>query len=272
MDRFTLRGFLFLVALSAPFSAFADSQAGGVPSLADRVTILESSVTTLQTALTNLQTTVTNLNTTLVKIQSDNTALQSALNAETANRVAGDAALRKDLNAEISDRFTMGFLIESNVVTETNDRKSADADLNNLIQNLKTSGLGAKVFATTVGHSDVPNGNLTTVAVLGSTAAPLPAGRYLLVAKGNVYNPDHNAFWGCYLHQVGGPILPLINTIDSVVVATESDGINASNAAEAFALTGVVTLTQPGQIEMACESGEASSTVDNMQIIALQVI
>ena len=94
MKRCMFETFVFFIAVSIPLCAFADSQTGGVPSLADRVTTLENSVTnlqttltTLQTTLTTLQTSLTTLQTTVVNVKSDNTTLQNALNAEIQARM-----------------------------------------------------------------------------------------------------------------------------------------------------------------------------------------
>jgi len=217
---------------------------------------------------------VTSLQTSVTSLQSANTSLQSALDAEIAARIAGDKTLQSavtklqaDLATATSDLLALDFLLNASLNAETVNRTNADNALNALIQGLKTAGLGAKVFATSVDVANVPNGDLTIVATLGSVAAPLPAGRYLLTAKGWVYNPDHTAVWGCRLY-VADPN----NLVDAIVVSTESGGVNATNSSAAIALEGVITLAQPGQVNMQCLSGEATSTVEDIKLIALQVI
>ncbi len=274
MNGFTIRAFLFLVALSAPLGAFADSQAGGLPTLADRVTVLETSVSTLQNAVTSLQATVANL-------QSANANLQTALNAEIAARIAGDnalqsalASLQTALNAEITARIAGDVALQSALATETANRQSGDASLNSSIQDLRVKGLGAKVFSTSVDQAEVPNGDLTTVATLGSPAAPLPPGRYLVTSKANVFNFNHNADWDCFLgvDPTGGGTF---FNFDVISASTESNGLNATNDNAVVALEGIVTVPDSGpggQVRLQCLSREPGSTVFAIQVVALQVI
>jgi hypothetical protein len=237
MSRISAAACLFFVASTAAFSVRADSQTGGVPSLDVRVTTLETTVGVLQTTLTTLQNTVT--------------TLQAANND-----------LQKALNDEITARFVADFKLASALVDETNERKYEDSVLSGAIENLKTAGIGAKVYSTFVIHGDVPNGNLTTVATLGG----LPAGKYLILAKGNV-SGEHDVVWGCFLN-----FRSQLDWDDQIIVATEGVGVESWNSLTAVALSGIVTLSSPGQVTMSCESGEPGSEVDNIRLIALQVV
>src|SRR5262245_12791436 len=80
------------VGLTETFAAAdAVSQTGGVPSLSDRVAALEQIAGTLRSQVSALQEQVTTL-------QGANSALQSALDAEIANRKLGDSTLQTSLD------------------------------------------------------------------------------------------------------------------------------------------------------------------------------
>jgi hypothetical protein len=237
MSRTSAAACLFFVTSLVASSARADSQTGGVPTLDVRVTTLETTVGVLQTSLTTLQNTVT--------------TLQAANND-----------LQKALNDEITNRFVADFKLASALADETNERKYQDSVLSGAIENLKTAGIGAKAYSTFVLHGDVPNGNRTTVATLGG----LPAGKYLVLAKGNV-SGEHDVVWGCFLNYRSQ-----LDWDDQIIVATEGVGVESWNSLTAVALSAIVTLGSPGQVALSCESGEPGSEVDNIRIVALQVL
>jgi hypothetical protein len=254
-----LLSFMLLFALVAelpcPLVAQAGSQAGGLPAVAARVSALEAAVTALQTTVTALQTA--------------NNNLQNALNAEVAARTAGDNALQAALNQETTERKSADAALQTQTTglqgalsTETTNRLNGDLHLEDLI----TAGIGGKAFSTSVSQADLPNGASTTVAALGTTANPLPPGHYLVTAKGWVFNPEHDAFWLCFLFLNDSP-----GFFDQIDVITESEGLNATNSQAAFMLEGVITLTAPGKVKMDCQSGEASSDVHDIKLIAVQV-
>src|SRR5262245_53251474 len=80
--------------------AEAQSQAGGLPDVSARVSILEGIATTLQNQVTTLQTEATGLRNQVTVLQTANTNLQNAFDAETAARVQGDNALRAAVDSE----------------------------------------------------------------------------------------------------------------------------------------------------------------------------
>jgi hypothetical protein len=237
MSRISAAACLLFVASSAAFSVRAQSQSGGVPSLDVRVTTLETTVGALQTTLTTLQNTVTTLQ-------------------------AANSNLQKALSDEITARVLVDFKLASDLAKETDERKFEDSVLSGAIESLKTAGIGAKVYSTFVLHGDVPNGNLTTVATLSG----LPAGKYLVLAKGNV-SGEHDQVWGCFLN-----FRSQLDWEDQIIVATEGVGVESFNSVAAVALSGIVTLGAPGQVTMSCESGHPGSEVDNIRLTALQVV
>lgn len=269
MKRCLIGTFVFFIAVSVPLGALAASQAGGVPSLDDRVTTLETSVinlqaslTSLQTTLATLQTTLTSLQTTVVNIQSNNTALQNALATETAQRKAADAKLGDDLFSEVLTRFNEFNTLDDAIFSETQAREAADADLKSLIT------AGDKTFEVSVPFADVPNGDTTTIATLGG----LPAARYLAIAKGSVANSIHGARWQCdlYADDATTGTSARIDTVFADTTGGNLPGLNVSGTVAALA--GVFTLDSPGSMHMDCSSGESGSAVDEIRLIALQLL
>jgi hypothetical protein len=119
-------------------------------------------------------------------------------------------------------------------------------------------GVG-KAFQTDKFSAAVPNGDQTTVASLA-----LPAGNYVVTAKGTVENNDHNALWICDLKRDG-------STFDQSFTTTESTGLNATNNDSMIVLGGISTLAASGNVTMTCATGEPSSNVLHIKIIAIQV-
>jgi hypothetical protein len=158
------------------------------------------------------------------------------------------------------------FVLLGYIQDETAARKAADRAIDALIRD----GVGGKAYATSVNYADVPNGDLTTIATLGSTSAPLPSGRYLVIAKGEVDNQKHNTYWGCSLEFDTGT--GTFTVIDQTNLHTESLGANATNSRATIALEAVVTLANPGQMIVQCHSGDPGSAVHDTTLVALQVI
>ncbi len=245
--------FPFIMALSNPIAAQADSQAGGVPTLEDRVTVLENSVSSLQTTVTNLNNAVTALQTSVTNLQSANSSLQTALANETANRTSADNKLQTDLASETAARTTADNSIKNSL--STFDQK---------IQDAITATGGGRHYSVRVITADVPNGGNTSVAVLDG----LPSGHFVVFAKGLVRNFDHNAVWACSLIQNDNTPGPL----DQIALETESSGLNATNSSSTFALMSEVEMVNPGKVQVFCNNdGQPGSAADYISIIALEV-
>ena len=73
--------------------------------------------------------------------------------------------------------------------------------------------------------------------------------------------------WGCFLNYRSQ-----LDWDDQIIVATEGVGVESWNSLTAVALSAIVTLSSPGQVALSCESGEPGSEVDNIRIVALQVL
>jgi hypothetical protein len=190
-----------VVALSGPLVARADSQAGGLPAVADRVSALEAAVTSLQIANTNLQNALTAETAARTAgdnaLQAANTSVQNALNAEIAARSAGDSALQaantnlqSALNAEIAARSAGDSALQAAIGQEAAARQSADSALSAALSTAK-----GKAFQTFVPNFGLVNGNEAVVATLG----PLPPGDYFVIARATVRNASHDAAWFCFL-------------------------------------------------------------------------
>src|SRR5262245_22717574 len=152
------------VIMLGPSGAWAASQAGGLPAVSDRVSVLEGIVATLRTAVTTLTAQVTAL-------QTANTGLQNALNAEIAGRTAADTALKNALDQEAAKRANDDSSLQTALNIEKEQRIQGDNALASEI------GSGGKAFIVKR-DEDVflPNGDRAIVAAL-----PLPAGSYFLL-------------------------------------------------------------------------------------------
>lgn len=116
--------------LGLPHAGVAASQAGGVPGLEQRVTVLEASNTNLANQITALQQALANETTAR---QSADSAQQSALAAETAARQSADTALQNSLaaqptalSAETAARIAADASQQSALTAETAARQSGD--------------------------------------------------------------------------------------------------------------------------------------------------
>src|SRR5262245_38340358 len=242
---------------SGPSGARAQSQAGGLPDVSDRVRVLEGIAVTLQTAVTNLQTNVTTLQTQVTVLQTANTGLQNALNAEIAARTAAQSALKNALDQEAARRADDDALLATLLNLETKLRIDAD---NGLAGQVNTRG---KAFATRVGETFLVNGANAKVAEL-----PLPAGSYFVLAKAVLQNQDHDSHWNCALETGDNP--PGI--LDLADVDTESFGLSTFAIYHGIpVLTSVVTLGAAGSVNLQCFSGKAGSILQGVEIIAISV-
>jgi hypothetical protein len=234
----------FVIA-SGPGTARADSQAGGVPVVADRVSVLEGVATTLQTAVTALTTQVTTLRTTVTTLQTDNTDLRAALAAEIAARGAGDDAVR------------------ALVFQEALDRLKVDVNLTNRMQAVEAlAGAGAtgKFFDVHISDAFLVNGARATVATVG----PLPPGNYLVVGRVEVENFIHDTLWFCNLLNPAG------FNIDGTATSTQSVGFTG-NALSSLTMAGIARLTAAGPVTLECESNESGSDLPNVHLLAVQI-
>ena len=240
------------VMVSTPEGARAESQAGGVPALAERVTVLEGVTTTLKTTVTTLQTQVTTLRTTVTTLQNNNTDLQSALAAEIAAREAAEAALRATDDE-----------LRSAIFQVVLDRLKGDIDLAARISNLEAQvGTGAsgkffKIEAT----GTLVNGARATIATLG----PLPPGNYLVIGRVDVNNFDHDALWFCSLQHPSE-----LHVIDGAETSTQSVGLSGSPLAS-ITMAGIARLTVSDPVTMDCESNRNSSDLANIRMLAVQI-
>lgn len=245
--------------MSIAGGAWAESQAGGLPAVSDRVSVLEGITANLQTAVTTLRAETTarraetkTLRTDITTLQATNTTLQNALSAETAARRAADTALQT-ANTDFQNALDV----------ETFARRAADIVSSNAVATLSsrldTVTQTGKAYETEVRSTFLVNGALGTLAVLDD----LPAGRYFVIAKALVENVDHDAGWTCYLLR-GNEAFP--NTLDITAATTDSGFIeNSSNVT----LTAVATLAAPGSFKIQCFTLVASSTLRWVKIVAI---
>jgi hypothetical protein len=261
-----------LVALSGPLVARADSQAGGLPAVADRVSALEAAVTSLQIANTNLKNAL-NAETAArtagdSALQAANTSVQNALNAEIAARSAGDSALQaananlqSALNAEIAARSAGDSALQAAIGQEAAARQSADSALSAALSTAK-----GKAFSTFVPNFGLVNGAEAVVATLG----PLPPGDYFVIARATVRNASHDAAWYCFLE------LDNIVPLDDVREGTEEFGLfeGAAFATSYGNLTNIrvtTALAPSGTVRMKCSTHVAGSDLLGIRIIAIEL-
>jgi hypothetical protein len=166
--------------------ARAQSQAGGVPSLAQQVQTLQTQVQTLITANSTLQTTVTTMQTTIVNLQNNNTSLQAALNAEITARTAADStetAARKQADSDLLN----GLLFVENLLL--NNEANLKSDLQSQIDGLKNTVNASAIGNVYVGAGAVsPDLNNNAPTVIASVH--VPAGSYAIHAVVPAHNYD----------------------------------------------------------------------------------
>ena len=124
--------------VAASFTTAASAQeSGGLPALSDRVAVLQQIVSTQQASLASLQTLVTTLQSALAAETQQRIAAQQALQAaiaqETTQRVAGDAALQSAIAQETTQRVAGDAALQSALNTEAGIRQSTDQALANSI-------------------------------------------------------------------------------------------------------------------------------------------
>lgn len=235
--------------------ARAESQAGGVPAVSDRLTVLERATATLRTTVTTLQTQVTTLRTTVTTLQTDNTDLKGALAAEIAAREASENALRA------ADDDIRGVVFQLAL-----DRLKGDLDLATRISNVEAligAGASGKFFDVRTSGGLV-HGGRATVATLG----PLPPGNYLVIGRVDVENFIHDTLWFCSLHDPlhQGPDF----SVDAASTSTQSVGFTGS-ALSSLTMAGIARLTTSGPVTIECQSTESGSDLPGIHLLAVQV-
>ena len=217
------------VIVSGPGTARAQSHAGGLPAVSDRVTVLEgitanlqSAVTTLQTAVTTLQGNVTTLQTKVTTLETKNTDLQSALNAEVAARKSAIADLQDSLDVERFARTLADNLIKA--------RLDSLGGLGTFFIGENTSGglvMGAPATVVTIG--------------------PLPAGNYLVVGTVQVRNSIHDVDWLCDLLGPAGEFL------DGGITFTQNN-IDARGDETTLTLAGIARVPTASSATVRCQN------------------
>ena len=148
------------------------------------------------------------------------------------------------------------FLLEVRLIAESTSRINADQQLLDVL-----NARGNAFASTSPGSTFLPNGDLTTVATL-----PLQAGKYFAMAKATVRNSDHNAFGDCRIKRA-----PDGAFYDIATTNTESIGVSGNISGAVGVMASVITLVAVDTVTMTCETGEAGSDVDYIQLIAVQV-
>src|SRR5262249_40320952 len=233
--------------VSGPSGAQAQSQAGGLPVVSDRVAALEGIATTLQAAVTTLQTQVNTL-------QAANANLQNALNAETAARIAADTALQAAVTQEATARSAGDTALQAAVTQEATTRKTADDSLH--AQILASGGKAFSTFQRNAGFVQAAN-------ELVGTVGPLPAGNYLVTAKATLNNFIHDVdLWECELLRD-----------DGIVIDNSASSTTTGSHWTAIVNVGLTSLPTAQSVKMFCAAiGNISgSDVADISITALQV-
>ena len=216
-----------------PSAGRADSQAGGLPALADRVLALEATTLTLQQLVTTLQANVASL-------QAANSSLQAALTQEAATRATADTNLQGQISQEATTR------------------QSKD-------DSLQASIASVKVKAFQVSHDFVGlvQGQRAVVASTG----PLPKGNYLVIGRVSANNTIHTAHWRCDLQRGDGIF------IDDTEADTNNTFPSVSNSVDTTMVVNlaVVFLSEGNSVMMACQTGVSGSDLFSVRLTALQV-
>jgi len=253
MRRRSVLGFVFVLMASVSMVCWGPERApaqetGGLPAVDARVKVLEALVAAQQTALAALQSSVNSL-------KAADTALQNAISQETNARSAADANLQAAVTQEAATRSSGDSALQSAITQEAAARVAADQQLQ--------AAIGPKVFYSFKQDTFLVNGETGAVGRVG----PLPAGRYVVIAKANVQNQDHTVQWLCGLHLDNG------QAIDSTDTHTFSHGALDSRAISLGHDTNVtaLVLSSPSSVTLLCRTGEPSSLLSWVQMVAIQV-
>lgn len=179
-----------VLLVSASGVARAESQAGGLPSLADRVAVLEAANASLKAALDKEA----------AARQAADSTLQSAINAEAAARTAAETALQNAINAEAAARIAADN-------AESANRQSADQSLWTAI-NTSTTNLTNAIAAAKLkvwGTFDRVGRSVSNFVDTGILYLDLgEPGKYVINAKVSLrnkdgdYQPGNCKLWASY--------------------------------------------------------------------------
>ena len=209
-----------------------DSQAGGLPALADRVLALEAATTSLKAIVAELQ--------------AANANLQAALAQETAARTAADSALQ-----------AVDSTLQTKLDQEAATRKAKDDALQSSLTTVTV-----KAYQVSHDHVGLVHGDRTVVADTG----PLPGGNYFILGKVTADNGLHSVPWTCDLQRDDGVY------IDQTSGGTSNDAFVSFLTDTPILNTAVLVLTNGASVHMACMTHEiAGSDTFDVRLIAIHV-
>jgi len=125
MTRLLMLVPLTVLALAA--TAEAQSQAGGLPDVSERVQVLETQSRTLQTKFQTLETEAKTLQTRVNTLVSENTALKAAIAEEAIKRAAEDAKAQEAIAEEAIKRAAEAAKAQAAIAEEAIKRAAEDA-------------------------------------------------------------------------------------------------------------------------------------------------
>jgi hypothetical protein len=225
------------------------SEAGGLPDVSARVTVLETLVSSLQSTITTLQNDVAGL-------KAANNELKGALAAETSARIAADGALSQSV-AQVQASVAS---LSDNLAAEQAARIAGDQQLAAQVASTKP-----QYFVATQLADFLPNGNDTVVANLEG----LPAGTYLLSANLTVSNFEEDPYWDCTLYYMGQFPMHKVTTSTIGVGIIDVDAPVQSLSLQTPMTVGASSA--PASVSLRCESEEPKSFVSNVKFFALRL-
>ncbi|HTR59089.1 MAG TPA: hypothetical protein VMM27_13005 [Casimicrobiaceae bacterium] len=131
------------------------------------------------------------------------------------------------------------------------------------------AGAGARVFSYSAGTTSVPGGVGAPTAV--GTLGPIPAGHYLLMAKGNPYGPQDVIVWFCSLDaDLAGN--GSFTSVDFVFIDLQKQFGVANNGQ--IVLMADVVFTNPGKVVLNCGEffGGPGGEMYSVYLIAQQIL
>jgi len=131
------------------------------------------------------------------------------------------------------------------------------------------AGAGAKVFSYSAATTSVPGGVGAPTAV--GTLGPIPAGHYLLTAKGNPYGPQGDIVWFCSLDaDLAGN--GSFTEVDFTYLDLQKQFGVANNGQ--IVLMADVVFTNPGKVVLNCGEffGGPGAEMYSVYFIAQQIL